>query len=950
MSVPAYVGRASNGTFHAYTLNPNGFYFKFYATFYRFDGTPTGGAVCDSFVPPVWSFTWDNPTSGGDYPWSPRVDKYRTGGEYYNSPWSGTPPYGHINYETLYTRTISALTGGSVKRTGGDYNTTTITGTPTPTGNKRFKEWRYANGTVVTSKTNLIVQTVITINTGLKEDVDVYAYFIDATVPLSVNANSGGTISTWVDGVSKPNVTTLDTTKTYSIRVLATPTPLTHNFVGWYSAANGGGTLISASADYTFSYDASNAGSGVTLYGFFKEKADIAVTTVILLDGTPETEDTDGNSFALVTAEPLKAGVVKFALVYNSSHYWAKPVITISEKLIGSSSDYNVVTLQPDDYAVDIDGNVSLNLAPLQAWVAEQDPINFAISADFAAIPVGATVIQGVNAGTYSWMYSVQFSNWSGRGYTSPEEEPNRPMTPLYGDTGTVTITPFNTARMKLGRIAVRYGNTTVIDEATTSSTENSYVFTANVTGPMTITVTLKAKIELAYLTTPLPEEITFTVNGTTLTAGQYVYAVVGAPSSVDYSGTPLTTVFEDWYIEEYAPYLVNGAMLVVSSHIAVHPYTFIPNAYMTIYPSFVVADENPYVAIQFYNASSQSVFIPGGSNPTLLQTQDSSNVGGTGQSGSNAGLSPNWSTSTRDAMRVYVRGLSAEDSVFNTAFAEDGSTLFVRLPSLGVLTMEAVGTPSLPFLRFEKASITKGVLNPPSDCILGAWSAIDPIVNPASFNIIVACAYRVVFGTYQPQKNIAAYKSSAMRSMGSITVTGYSSSTASDGSVTATTGYGDSVTWVATPFIGYKFTGWYSLSGETYTLVSTDAEYSLEQDSIRRTLYAEFAQDTTKLYLMEGGEQNKTAYWKSKRFELQRPLSFSACRIDAEGYPVQLKTHTFSSPSVSDASDTGVVICEDQDARRIQTMRKERFCEFSVETLHPVVGMSFSTTMQGLS
>jgi hypothetical protein len=263
---------------------------------------------------------------------------------------------------------------------------------------------------------------------------------------------------------------------------------------------------------------------------------------------------------------------------------------------------------------------------------------------------------------------------------------------------------------------------------------------------------------------------------------------------------------------------------------------------------------------------------------------------------------------------------------------------------------MEAVGTSSLPFLRFEKASITKGILNPPSDCILGAWSAIDPIVNPASFNTIVACAYRVVFGAYQPQKNIAAFKSGTMRTMGSITVTGYSTTTESNGSVTATTGYGDNVTWVATPFIGYKFTGWYSLSGGTYTLVSEEAEYTLEQNSIARTLYAEFAQDTTRLYLMEGGTQNKTAYWKSKRFELQRPMAFSACRIDAEGYPVHLRTHVFSSPSTAMILDEGAVICEDQDPRRIPTLRKERFVEFSVETLYPVIGMSFSTTMQGLS
>ena len=214
----------------------------------------------------------------------------------------------------------------------------------------------------------------------------------------------------------------------------------------------------------------------------------------------------------------------------------------------------------------------------------------------------------------------------------------------------------------------------------------------------------------------------------------------------------------------------------------------------------------------------------------------------------------------------------------------------------------------------------------------------------------MVSCAYRAVFGAYQPQKNTAAFQTSAMRSMGSVTVSGYDTTTASDGSVSAYTGHGDTVTWAAAPNIGYTFEGWYSLAGETYTLVSSLNEYSIEQDTVARTLYAAFGQDTTRLYLMEGAATRKTALWQSKRFELQRPTAFSACRADADGYPIQLQAHSFSSPSMSDATDTGVVICADQDARRIPSMRKERFFEFSVETVHPVVGMSFSTTMQGLS
>lgn len=763
----------------------------------------------------------------------------------------------------------------------------------------------------------------------------IVAYFITRpTAALSVSKvnPSYGTISLTLSNSSVINETAgvINTSvfEGYTHTLTATVTnPSTNYFVGWFSDS-GATTLVSSSASYAFTPDGDDVTSGITLYAVFREKADIAVTTEIQLDGVPEASDFDGNVFSTYTSAPLKAGDIQFTLSYNTGHYWGKPSITVTELTIGGSSAYNSLTYAADDYEIDVNGRVTLPLSPLQAWAASDDPINFTVSADFPAEQVGPTVIEGANAGTYAWMYAVTFTDWDGRGYTTPEAEPDRPMNPLYGDTGTVTIVPIDDTKIKIGRVTVKYGDVTVIDEATTVSNEDSFAFTANVTGPMTITVQMKATVTVSGGSGTLPAELDFTINGTVeedLTAT----VVVGAVCNVDFVGTPTATVFDGWTAAGYATYTAGEppAMVATVALSDVRPYAFTPNGNTTIVPSFVTADTDPYVVVQFFNASTNAVFTPGGSNPTVSQS------GG--------------DTSTRDLMRAQVGGLAAGN--FDTAFAASGSTLFLSFSELETLTLTASGTETLPFLRFEKAAITKGD-GLTEDCVIGEWSAITPVTNPAAFTVVVSCAYRAVFGAYQPQKNTAAYRTSAMRSMGAITVTGYNTATAADGSVSAYTGYGDSVTWAASPNIGYVFSGWYSLSGETYTLVSSLAEYTIEQDSVARTLYASFTQDTTRLYLMEGGTARKTAQWKSKRYEMARPVAFSAARCDADEYNVRVQAHAFSSPNTEDQTDLGILDIEDQDARRLPSMRKERFFEFSVETVHPVTGVSFSTTMQGLS
>ena len=840
-----------------------------------------------------------------------------------------------------------SLTGHSLDRT----TVHTIRVVASPGYGQSFYRWGISvsqdGGATTTSYSTTADYTFYTDVNGA-DTIAVVGYFVTRpTAALNVSKVNPtfGTISVTLPDAAATvisevnNVLSLDAYEGYAYILHAAVTvPADNYFLGWFSSASDV-TLVSASADYTRTITSGDVSSGVTLYAVFREKADITVTSIVLLEGTVEAVNRDGNLIAPVVAGTLNAGDNEFAVTINAGHYWGKPDLTVTEVEIGTSAAYNTLSIPAADYTIDADGHVTLKLSPVQAWTTGQTAIAFEVSADFPAIPVGATVVEGANAGTYSWMYSAISTAWAGRA-ASPD-----PDNPLYGDTGTVTVTPVDATHILIGRVTVKFGEVTVLDQATAAgTTDEEFVFTVGdtaaasepttgpVTGPITITVQMKATVTVNDGGVSFPAGVTFSFNAVedTTPDGNDDYTavvVVGEPCAVDYLGSLGSDVFDGWAIAGFEAYVDgNGDMKAVNTQSDVHPVVVIPNGNTTLVPRFVTADAAPFVALAYYNASTTTAFIPGGTNPTVTT------VGG--------------SVSTQTAMGTQIGSGTAGS--FETAFPTGGTVSFFSFGSLETLTLTAVGTTALPFLGFEKAYIAKGN-GSTEDCVIGPWSSAGN-VNPSVFTIISSCAYRAVFGAYTPQTNTAAYQTSAMRTMGAINVTGYGAATAVNGSVTASTGYGDTVTWAASPNVGYVFSGWYSLSGSTYTLVSAAAEYEVEQDSLARVLYAAFAQDTTKLYEMEAGEVNKTMTWKSKRFEMGRPAAFSACRCDADGYPVTLQVHAFSSPSLEDETGLGITVCEDQDSRRLPTLRKERFFEFSVESVHPVVGMSFSTTMQGLS
>ena len=482
------------------------------------------------------------------------------------------------------------------------------------------------------------------------------------------------------------NVISEDVYEGYEHTLLATVSdPATNYFVGWFteSAAT---NLVSAAASYAFTPDSEDVTNGITLYAVFREKADISVTTEIQLDDIPEASEFDGNVFETYTSAPLKAGDVQFTLSANTSHYWGNPDITASEITKGGSSAFNSVTYHAadDDYTIDENGRVTLSLTPLQTWTEGEDPIAYTVSANFPSESVGETVIRGANAGTYAWMYPYQFTNWKDRNNATPPD-PGRPENPHYGDTGTLTISPIDSAKIKIGHITVKYGDVVAKDEDTSVSNEDSYVLPVTVTGPLTVTVSMKATVAVSAGSGTIPESIAFTINGIE-EADKTASLIVGTPCSVDFTGTDEATVFDGWTASGWQTYTSGTppAMVPKYAQSSTRPYTFTLVGNTVFVPSFVEADEFPFVAVQFFDATANAVFVQGGSNPTATQT------GGT--------------PTTRAAMRAQIGGLS--EGNFDDAFADNASVMYLSLASLASLELTAAGTASQPFLCFEKAAI----------------------------------------------------------------------------------------------------------------------------------------------------------------------------------------------------------------------------------------------------
>ena len=174
----------------------------------------------------------------------------------------------------------------------------------------------------------------------------------------------------------------------------------------------------------------------------------------------------------------------------------------------------------------------------------------------------------------------------------------------------------------------------------------------------------------------------------------------------------------------------------------------------------------------------------------------------------------------------------------------------------------------------------------------------------------------------------------------------------------------GGSVTFIANPYPGFTFVGWYvndwpPVQSNQYSVLNeTDAQITHAM-----TLYAVFAIDSDnpgtnigKILKWEGDKKNKTMLWKSKIYVGDKPFNPGTCRVDACGYGnddkaslLKLTVSGFSSPDTQPTTSATLPIVNSQNARRLPRLRPERYMQVEVEANVEVDALFIGTSMGGL-
>lgn len=207
-----------------------------------------------------------------------------------------------------------------------------------------------------------------------------------------------------------------------------------------------------------------------------------------------------------------------------------------------------------------------------------------------------------------------------------------------------------------------------------------------------------------------------------------------------------------------------------------------------------------------------------------------------------------------------------------------------------------------------------------------------------------------VIYGQTGERTTQIDFTDNCDRTFGVITIDGNSSESASGFPMSVVKEFNADVEIKAEPKSGYRFVGWYN------DKAGKEAAYSIEPTInlkvvINRTLYAKFLQDASRVYVWEGGEENKNMIWRSKTYEATKPFNPSACRVDTTGYPVNsLSVEMFSSPYSSPTTQARLTNLNSQESRRLPIRRMERFLQVEIRNDKEVDAIYIGTSMGGLA
>lgn len=231
-------------------------------------------------------------------------------------------------------------------------------------------------------------------------------------------------------------------------------------------------------------------------------------------------------------------------------------------------------------------------------------------------------------------------------------------------------------------------------------------------------------------------------------------------------------------------------------------------------------------------------------------------------------------------------------------------------------------------------------------------WTNGTPVVitktGQAAVTLSQNCTLSAIYYSSDPVTITLDYVTGSDSSMGEIGFSKTGTNEFTGAAIRSDFTPGSDVSIVALARNGYKFAGWYEDKAGTDDVDGALFEHQITITASSETYYAKFVQDADAIYVWEGDGVNKRMQWESKRFVNSVPFCPSAVRVDADGYPVSIMAKMSSSP---DSSLTRTISAKilNQDCRRLQIVRPERYITVTVVSVFPVNSVVVGTSMEGL-
>ena len=211
--------------------------------------------------------------------------------------------------------------------------------------------------------------------------------------------------------------------------------------------------------------------------------------------------------------------------------------------------------------------------------------------------------------------------------------------------------------------------------------------------------------------------------------------------------------------------------------------------------------------------------------------------------------------------------------------------------------------------------------------------------------------AKRTIYACYGDLANVTTrftFADGSDRTMGEILVDSDNAVPDAGGSVTVEAIQQGMIAVTVRAKNGYEFVGWYSNRLGNGDALEKSAEVEITVTT-QRTLYAVFKKNLHAVYEWEGSMENKMMEWRSKVYAASVPFNPSAARVDARGYGVALEVGMYSSPDGKPTRKAEIVV-RDQNARRLPTLRPERYMQVCVKNDAEVDAVIVGTSMKGLA